>query len=126
MPAVSILSGGRMRVCCLIPLHFSKSTNENETRFLMGQGLCVAALIAWTHWTEEVATWKVRGCGCCLALRAHAAPEPWVPHLRGSDLSPGDVGSPPGGPHWADPTQPSARLLAFARLLSLELPFRSW
>ena len=92
----------------------------------MGQGLCVAALIAWTHWTGEGVTWRVRGCGCCLALRAHAAPEPWVPHLRGSDLAAGDVGSPLGGPHWADSTQPSAGLLAFARLLSRELPFRSW
>lgn len=29
------------------PLAFFQNTNANETRFLMGQGLCVAALKAW-------------------------------------------------------------------------------
>ena len=34
------------------PLALFQNTIENETCFLMGQGLRVAAFMAWTHWTE--------------------------------------------------------------------------
>lgn len=53
-----------------------------------------------------MAAGRVRGRSCCLALRAHAAPEPWAPHLCSSGLAAGDTGSPPGGPHAAQGRSP--------------------